>query len=335
MMDDWRAASHAFLSALIRTPDAELDSFARTMIADDTVWDISFPVGRLEGIEAVLEGFLLPLRRALFQIYRRDAIFFGAANRRDEGGNWACSVTHYVGIQDRELFGVLPADKLAFLRSGEFYRVDDGKISQARIIIDLIDLMRQAGRFPLPRMLGNEMLFPGPATQDGVLPNDPERGKSSLDLVEAMIADLHEFDPDTFHSEAQTGTHGHWHEDMMWYGPSGIGSTFGWDGFVNHHRASFLRAFPDRKGGNHYCRIGDGSYAAFSGWPSMTMTHNGDYLGIAATGKSLTLNVMDFYRIAERKIAENWVMLDYLGLFDQMGVDLTAKSQAMESHWQD
>lgn len=330
MTDDWRAAGHAFLNTLIRTPDAELDAFARTMIADDTVWDISFPVGRLEGVDAVIEGFIVPLRRALFQVYRRDLIFFGASNRREEGGDWACSVTHYVGIHDRDLFGVMPADRLAFLRSGEFYRIDEGKITKARIIVDLLDLMRQAGRFPLPTMLGTEMLFPAPATLDGILPNDSQAGKASLDLIEAMIADLHDFDPDTFHSEAQTGTHGHWHEDMMWYGPGGIGSTFGWDGFVNHHRAAFLRAFPDRKGGNHFCRIGDGNYGAFSGWPSMTMTHRGDYLGVAATGKSLTLNVMDFYRIAEQKIAENWVMLDYLGMFHEMGVDLVARSRAID-----
>ena len=137
-----------------------------------------------------------------------------------------------------------------------------------------------------------------------------------------MLADLHKFDPESFESKAQTGDDGYWHRDMLWYGPGGIGSNYRWDGFVKDHRASFLRAFPDRKGGNHYCRIGDGNYAAISGWPSMTMTHRGDYLGIEATNKALTLRVMDFYRCADGKIMENWVLLDYLDLFNQMGVDL-------------
>jgi predicted ester cyclase len=65
-----------------------------------------------------------------------------------------------------------------------------------------------------------------------------------------------------------------------------------------------------RKGGNHYCRIGDGDYAAVSGWPSMTMTHRGDYLGVPATGRALTLRVMDFYHCESAKIVENWVLLD-------------------------
>lgn len=332
-MDDWRAGTHAFLNALIRTSDDSLDAFARTGIAEDTVWDVAAPVGQLRGRDAVLEGFIRPLRRALARVHRRDEIVFGARNRRAEQGTWLCAVTHYVGIHDRDLFGVHPAGRLAFLRSGEFYRIEDGQIAEAKIIIDLIDLMRQTGRFPLPRMLGNEMLFPGPASDDGILPNDPERGERSLDIVEAMIADLHDFDPETFHSEAQTGTHGHWHEDMMWYGPGGIGSTFGWNGFVDHHRAAFLRAFPDRKGGNHFCRMGDGDYAAFSGWPSMTMTHAGEYLGVPGTGKSMTLNVMDFYRLRDGKIIENWVMLDYVHLLAQMDIDIIEKSAQMPSHY--
>ena len=63
------------------------------------------------------------------------------------------------------------------------------------------------------------------------------------------------------------------------------------------------------------------------------MTHRGDYLGVPASEKSLTLRVMDFYRCAGGKIMENWVLLDYLDLFDQLGVDLIAKSQSMARPW--
>jgi predicted ester cyclase len=111
---------------------------------------------------------------------------------------------------------------------------------------------------------------------------------------------------------------------MLWYGPGGIGANYRWDGFVRDHRAPFLRAFPDRRGGDHYCRIGDGAYAAISGWPSMTMTHRGEYLGVPPTGRKLSLRVMDFYRCAGACIAENWVMLDYVDLFRQIGRDIIA-----------
>ncbi len=328
-MADDRGAVRSVLCGLLTVPEAELPGVLAAHLTADSRWSISHPINDLRGPGEVLEGLILPLRRAVRHARRRDEIFIGGANRRAVGGDWMASITHYVGNFQNPLIGISPSDRLVFLRSGEFYRIEGGKIAEAKIILDFVDLMRQAGRMPLPPMLGTEMLFPGPATHDGVLPLDRERGPASLDIVERMLGALHAFDPETFESEEQTGADGTWHEDMLWYGPAGVGSNYRWEGFVKDHRESFLSAFPDRKGGDHYCRIGDGDYAAISGWPSMTMTHLGDYLGAPATGKALTLRVMDFYRTAEGRIMENWVCLDYLDLFQQMGVDLIARSQAM------
>jgi predicted ester cyclase len=322
-MPDFRLAPHRFLNTILNVSSDEAKALVSSNLTENAVFDVAYPVNRLEGRESVLEGFYGPLKNALSNVQRRDEIFIGGPNRRSPGGHWVSSVCHYVGNFDAPLFGVQPSGHLAFLRAGEFYRAEpDGQISEAKIIIDLLDLMRQSGRFPLPKMLGTEMLFPGPATHDGILPTGLADGEKTLDLCEAMLADLKSFDPENFTSKGQTGDDGYWHDDMLWYGPGGIGSNYRWSGFEKDHRASFLTAFPDRVGGNHYCRIGDGSFAAVSGWPSMTMTHQGDYLGVAATNKPLTLRVMDFYRCADRKIMENWVLLDYLELFHQMGVDL-------------
>jgi len=322
-MSDFRRPTNTFLNAVLTVPRNELDALISRYLTGDSIWNIAHPVNRLAGREEVRDGFFLPLREALSHVRRRDEIFIGGPNRRAPGGHWVAAVTHYLGNFENPLFSVKPSNNLVFLRSGEFYRVEqDGRISEAKIIVDLIDLMRQAGRFPLPQMLGTEMLFPGPATHDGILPSGQANGEETLDLCEAMLADLKAFNPETFTSAGQTGDDGYWHDDMLWYGPGGIGSNYRWTGFEKDHRAPFLTAFPDRVGGNHYCRIGDGNYAAVSGWPSMTMTHKGDYLGVPASGKSLTLRVMDFYRCAGGKIMENWVLLDYIDLFRQMGRDL-------------
>lgn len=329
-MTDFRATALQGLGTLVTTEDENLESVARSALTPDTVWDIAFPFNRLSGRDAVVDGFLRPLRSAFSDIRRRDEIFVGAENRRGPGQYWTASVTHYVANFTGAFAGISPTNKLVFLRSGEFHRIVDGQIAEAKLIIDLLDLMRQVGRFPLPRMLGTEMLFPSPATHDGVLPQGGADGEATLDVVEGMLRDLQEFDPDTFDSKDQTGDDGYWHPDMLWYGPGGIGSNYRWSGFVSDHRADFLRAFPDRRGGNHYCRIGDSDYAAVSGWPSMTMTHQGDYLGVPASGKALTLRVMDFYRCAGGRIMENWVLLDYVELFHQMGLDLIEKSEAMK-----
>ena len=317
------------LAALVSVPDDELESCAEAVLAEEVVFDVAHPVNQLIGRQAVLDGFYRPLRAALHQTRRRDEIFISGTNRRDFGGEWISSVVHYVGNFNAPLCGVRPHHSLAFLRAGEFYQIKDGKIHLARLIPDFIDLMRQARRLPLEEVLGTEILFPGPATHDGVMPVIGD-GEVSLDVVEGMLGDLHVFDPTNFESKSQTGDDGYWHDDMLWYGPCGIGSNYRWEGFVKDHRESFLRAFPDRKGGNHYCRIGEGNYAAVSGWPSMTMTHKGDYLGVKATNKAMTLRVMDFYRVADNKIMENWVLLDYGQLFMQMGFDIFEAHQKMD-----
>lgn len=326
-MTDFRAAMHTFLNTLIRAPESVLDELAHEHLASDCVWDVSHPINRLVGPDAVLDGFIRPLRKALTRVQRRDEIFIGGDNRREEGGQWVASVTHYLGNFDSPFLGIAPSHHLMLARSGEFYRIDNGMITKARIILDIPDMIRQTGINPFGFSYGLETLFPGPATHDGVLPRPSQgNGQHSLDIVEGMLADLHTFDPKTFESSNQTGASGYWHEDMLWYGPAGIGSNYLWEGFVRDHRESFLRAFPDRKGGDHYCRIGDGNYAAISGWPSMTMKFSGDYLGVKADGRSLTLRVMDFYRCSQGKIMENWVLLDYNDLMAQMGIDLIARA---------
>ena len=324
------AKVRSFLAELLRHPGTGLEEFAKSGIEDGAAWDAAYPVNRLGGVGEVVDGLIRPIRGALTGAARRDEIFISGTNRREQGGAWCACVTHYVGIFAAPLFGIEPSSKLAFLRSGEFYRVRGGRIAEAKLILDFPDLMRQAGRNPLPDSPGTEMLFPGPATHDGILPGDAARGERSLDLVELMLGNLRGYDPETLESPRQTGEGGCWHPDMLWYGPGGIGSNYRWEGFVSDHRRSFLEAFPDRAGGNHYCRIGDGDYAAVSGWPSMTMTHKGDYLGVPATGRKLTLRVMDFYRCGNGRIVENWVLLDYGDLFMQMGVDLWERARTAD-----
>ena len=297
------------------------------LLTPDCDWQVSRPVPAARGLAGVAASWLDPLRAALTGLHRRDALFIGGPNRRGEG-RWCAALCHYVGNLDAPLWGVPATGRLAMLRAGEFYGLtDDGRVHTARIIVDLPDLMLQGGRNPFGRSLGTELAFPPPATLDGVIP-DPAGGAASLDTVERMLGDLHAYDPETGASAGQTGEGGTWADDMLWWGPAGIGSNHRWEGFVKDHRAPFLQAFPDRKGGDHYCRIGDGAFAAVSGWPSMRMGWAADYLGHGpADGRRLTLRVMDFYRLHAAgpqagRIAENWVMLDYVDLFEQMGRDL-------------
>lgn len=48
-------------------------------------------------------------------------------------------------------------------------------------------------------------------------------------------------------------------------------------------------------------------------------THRGDFMGIAPTGKAVSISLMLFYRIAEGKIAEHWMNADQLSLMQELG----------------
>ena len=69
-----------------------------------------------------------------------------------------------------------------------------------------------------------------------------------------------------------------------------------------------------------------GDYVAVTGWPDMAQTITGDgWLGIVPNGQKITLRSLDFWRLESGKIRENWVLVDLLHVFDQLGVDVFAR----------
>jgi steroid delta-isomerase-like uncharacterized protein len=79
---------------------------------------------------------------------------------------------------------------------------------------------------------------------------------------------------------------------------------------------SFLEAFPDMNIRIEQI-IGEGDLVATRG--HFTGTHRGSFMGMAATGKPVTVGYMDFWRFRDGKAVENWVQMDILGLMQQIG----------------
>ena len=52
----------------------------------------------------------------------------------------------------------------------------------------------------------------------------------------------------------------------------------------------------------------------------MEGTHQGTWMGISPTGKRLEIRMITIHRIANSKIAEDWVLVESLGFFQQLGV---------------
>ena len=49
-------------------------------------------------------------------------------------------------------------------------------------------------------------------------------------------------------------------------------------------------------------------------------THTGDFMGIPATGRAVSIKYLDIWRLENGKAKENWVQMDLLGLMQQLGV---------------
>jgi len=302
----------------------------RQAFSSDFVATISHPVNELRGHAEYRGSFLEVIHQAMPDLERRVDLFFaGHWDGRCCGGAgyWVTIHGHFVGKFTGALWGIEPHGQTTHLRVGEFYRVEDGKIVEARIIVDLVDLARQTGRRILPPAKGHEHVVPGPSKGAGILVHrraglvhvDLDTPQSCLLLVEQMISGLGRFDGGSLQS---MGMRAYWDPDMMWYGPGGIGTTRSIEGFEAHHQKPFLAAIPDRKGGNHRARIGEDPFAASTGWPSIHATSTGPYLGIAPSFKPVTMRVMDWWRMEGNLLKENWVLIDLPNFFLQLGVDL-------------
>ena len=49
-------------------------------------------------------------------------------------------------------------------------------------------------------------------------------------------------------------------------------------------------------------------------------THSGDFLGIPATGRTVSFAGIDIYRVEDGKLAEHWHVVDQLSMLIQLGV---------------
>lgn len=309
------------------TPET-VAAVVRAVVHPQIVWHGAQPLNRLGDAEALVAGFWQPLLRAFPGLRRGCDVFLGG---RFTTGDWVCGTGYFSGPFAREWLGIPPTGETAYLRYGEFARLEAGRIVETYLLLDLIDLMRQAGIRVLPPSPGSEERAPGPH-DGGILldPQDAVASRASLALVEAMIADLGEYDLDN------PGTLNHtqsWTADMQWYGPIGIGTARGLAEYFPVHQRPFLTAFPDRRGGNHVARISEGLFVASAGWPSITRaTHLGPWLGQPPTGRNVTMRVMDFWRREGDLLAQNWVFIDLVDVFLQFGVDLFARMRERVPH---
>ncbi|MFK7995170.1 MAG: hypothetical protein AB8B87_13585 [Granulosicoccus sp.] len=309
-------------------------------------WRGLHPFNEQQSATDVVDVFWKPLRQAFTSLQRRVDIFLASHNTIEtpehnvstvEHANsiWTCQMGHFMGLMDKPWLDIPPTGRMVFIRFVEFHRIHEGVICESALFIDLISVMRQAGQYPLPPSTGASFIYPGPASSDGVLHSvhPPEQGQTTMALINRMIDDLSEANKraqlnndDLVPREVLARC---WHENMLWYGPEGIGATYTIDRYQQQHQYPFRFNLSGKTFNGHICRFAEGNYGCFFGWPNLTNTARGGFMGLPASNIPADMRVTDIYRRQGDKLIENWVIIDLPHWLAMQGLDVLARMRQL------
>ena len=324
-LQEAKRLARAFHKAL-NAPSQPLVDILKRHLACDHLWRGFHPFNELVGPEALAETFWQPLSNSLTRMRRREDIFFAGHNHNNASDSiWVASMGHLSGLFDAPFLGIPPTGKLSLLRYGEFLKIEDGQITETAMFFDVPHFMGQAGIDVFGSQRGAEIVQPGPITHDGLLysSQNAQDSHDTLALLNRMIADLGQWQSDLPLEDELRQT---WAEDMLWWGPTGIGATYTIERYAKQHAGPFRAAFSERSGTGHIARIAEGNYAGFFGWPNFTARLVSPFLGLPASQEPGAFRVIDFYRRDKEKLAENWIFIDLLHFCQTQGRDLLAEA---------
>ena len=107
-------------------------------------------------------------------------------------------------------------------------------------------------------------------------------------------------------------------DGFRWMGNAGCGTKHGIREFQDNWQRPFQAAFSDKVAVDD-ARLVMGEWAACFG--KQIATHSGTFMGIPATGKRVEIPYMDFWKVVDGKIVDNWVTVDFAHVLRQLGRD--------------
>lgn len=303
--------------------------------APDWHWRGMHPFHEQHGAKAVADVFWTPLKRSVTSLQRRPDIFAAGLNEIDGFKSvWVVSMGHLMGLFDHPWLGIRPNRRITMLRYAEFNKVENGKITETAMFCDIPAVMIQAGQNPFPPQTGAHLVQPGPMTHEGVMydAQDPEKGKATLAAINFMVNQL------TVRSRMQTeeGRRADllesWHDDMIWWGPAGIGATYTIERYMKQHAEPFVEAFArSRVFNGHLCKLAEGNFGGFFGWANLTLQSDGGFMGMHEGAKPADMRVVDMYRAQDGKLVENWIFIDMLHYLNMQGLDVLARMERLNT----
>ena len=332
-MSDFQAAKSVIRALYDDLEGADPDTVAQVLArhtGPDWHWRGMHPFYEQYGAVAVAKSFWQPYLTAFTTARRREDIFMAGRNEIDGFQSvWVVSMGHIVGLFDRPWLGIRPTRMMTYLRYADFNKVENGKVTETASFFDIPHVMAQAGQNPLPPQTAAQIISPGPRTHDGLLhpPQDPAEGEATLDLINRMIGDINAGSA----LSAQEELSRCWHDDMAWYGPTGIGATYTIDRYIEQHQTPFRTQLTDRVFNGHKCRLAEGNYGGFFGWPNLSLRNKGGYMGMTGSRHCADMAVVDIYRRHGDKLAENWIFIDMLHFLYMQGLNVLERSFGFRS----
>ena len=313
-----------FYKAIEISAIQDIPSVFSKYCSDKLLWRGFYPFNMIRGSEKVCKTFWQPLLKSIKRCQRREDIFFAGFNEiKGHEGVWVVSMGHLMGLFDESWLGIPASQKLTMLRYCEFNKIEEGKIIETAMFFDIPHLMSQTGIKPFVSQTAAHLVQPGPKTHDGLLLNnqDHEEGKKTLNIIESMVNDVNDwqnFDQKSLKDELKQS----WNDDMIWWGPEGIGATYTIGRYALQHSGPFRTGSKDRKFIGHICRIAEGNYGGFFGWPNLTLIPTRGFMNLPSSQIPGEMRVIDIYRRENRKLSENWVFIDLLHFWKMQGVDI-------------
>ncbi|QBK31130.1 polyketide cyclase [Roseitalea porphyridii] len=153
----------------------------------------------------------------------------------------------------------------------------------------------------------------GSRPQQAALSRDTDMSKTgeTRRVIEAMVDGLND------HRIADMGEF--FAESFRWMGNCGCGTKTGLPQFQDNWQRPFQAAFSDKVCVDE-ARLFMGEWAAAFG--RQEATHSGRFMGLEPTGKRVEIRYMDFWKVVDGKIVDNWVMVDFPHVLAQLGVDV-------------
>lgn len=317
-----------YFEAIENATTENIEEVLAKYTSDDYLWRGVYPFREQAGAKAVAEIFWKPLMKSLKRIQRRQDIFIGGTNEIS-GEQWVMSMGHFMGLFDEDYMGVRFTGKMISLRYSEFTCVENGKITKTGLFVDLIGFMQQAGVNPMPPSTGQYFVYPGPKDHNGLLFEDApeEEGIATLVLVNKMVDDLSALNNSGAMGCPPEVLEKSWSKDMIWYGPASIGASYTIPRYQKQHQLPFRNNLKDKKFNGHVCRFAEGNFSCFFGWPNLSNTPIGGFLGMPGGEVRADMQVVDVYYRKGDKLVENWVFIDIPFWLKQQGLDIFKRTE--------